>query len=211
MRILLPLALAALIAVPATAQDNSGNPEKPITERKPDAVDVVATPASDLNLKKDEIPALLLAAQQNPYDVGGMRRCPAIAAAVGEFDAVLGPDIDLPQDSKSKASAGTVAQAAIGAFIPFRGLIREISGANAQERRIQEAIQAGMARRAFLKGYGQARGCRYPARASQLAVEDTLPPTPIAAAATSTDRPKRRAPRKGEVKFVSNPVVQKTD
>ena len=57
-----------------------------------------------------------------------------------------------------------MAQAAVGAFIPFRGLIREVSGANAQEKKVQAAVYAGSVRRAFLKGVGQQRGCRYPAR-----------------------------------------------
>ena len=44
--------------------------------------------------------------------------------------------------------------------------MREISGANAQNRLVESAIQAGVARRAFLKGYGEAKGCRYPARSA---------------------------------------------
>ena len=52
----------------------------------------------------------------------------------------------------------------VGSFIPFRGLIREISGANEQERKLQLAIYAGSTRRSFLKGVGYQRGCPWPAR-----------------------------------------------
>ena len=88
------------------------------------------------------------------------------AWAVDDRDAVLGEDLDLPQADSTGVSTGRVAQWVVGSFIPFRGLIREISGANSQERKIGTAIQAGIARRSFLKGVGQAKGCRYPARAA---------------------------------------------
>ena len=35
----------------------------------------------------DTIPSLLIAAQENPYDMTGLSRCSQIAAAVGELDA----------------------------------------------------------------------------------------------------------------------------
>ena len=58
------------------------------------------------------------------------------------IDAVLGEDIDLPS-AERRTSAGRIAQAGIRAFIPFGGLIREVSGANGHERRMQEVILAG--------------------------------------------------------------------
>jgi hypothetical protein len=149
----------ALAACPVMARDQ----DKPVTDKSVDAVDVATTPMSDLNIRKEEIPTILLIAQTSPYDVANLGRCPQIAAAVGELDAVLGTDIDLPQPGE-KLSPGRVAQSVVGSFFPFRGVIREVSGANDQRRRMEAAIQAGIARRAFLKGYGQAKNCRYPAR-----------------------------------------------
>jgi hypothetical protein len=99
-----------------------------------------------------------------------MDRCAHIAAAVGELDAILGEDIDVTYARNQRIAPGRTAQAALGSFIPFRGLIREVSGASAHERRLQAAIYAGTARRAFLKGVGQQRGCRYPARSATLQV-----------------------------------------
>jgi hypothetical protein len=106
----------------------------------------------------------LIAAQERPYAVDGYSRCSQIAAAVGELDSMLGDDIDLPRKAGTRVDVGRAAQSVVGSLIPFRGVLREITGANDQNRRIEIAIQAGIARRAFLKGYGQARGCRYPAR-----------------------------------------------
>jgi hypothetical protein len=164
----LVLAGAALALAPAAlgAQDKGEAPDKPITERDVDAKDVALTPLGDLNLRKGEIPKLLLAAQVMPYDLYGLGRCAQLAAAIGELDAILGDDIDLATAKGQSISPGRVAQSVAGSFIPFRGVIRELSGANAQERKVQAAIYAGVARRAFLKGVGQQRGCRYPARSA---------------------------------------------
>lgn len=150
-----------LVAAPALA---APEPDKPITQRDPSAVDVIATPASDLNLKKDEIPPILLAALADPYELAGLRRCKDLATEVARLDAVLGDDIDIAQAPGRRTSPGKVAQQVIGGFIPFRGLIREISGANNQDRRLQLAIYGGSSRRSFLKGVGLQRGCAWPAR-----------------------------------------------
>ena len=169
-------ALAFAMAIsPAMAKDEPAEAEKPkapVTSKEITAVDVAATPVTDLNLRKDEIPQLLLDAQASPYSVSGLSRCPQIAAKVGEFDAVLGDDIDLPQTEGRRVSGGRVAQWVVGSFIPFRGLIREVSGANGQQLRFQAAIQAGVARRSFLKGLGEAKGCRYPARSATREIWD---------------------------------------
>lgn len=127
---------------------------------------MLTTPVTDLNLRKDAIPPLLLAAQTDPYGLAGLHRCAEIAAEVSRLDAVLGEDIDIAQAPGGRTSAGKVAQQVIGWLIPFRGLIRELSGASEQERRLQLAIYAGSARRSFLKGVGLQRGCRWPARSA---------------------------------------------
>ncbi len=210
-------------SIPAAAQPRQDapraeeEPSKPITQQDVDAKDVALTPLSDLNIKKGEIPQLLLDAEEDPYHLRGMARCQQIAAAIGELDAVLGEDIDVAQANGRRISAGRAAQEALGSFIPFRGLIREVSGANAQQRKIQNAVYAGTARRAFLKGIGQQRGCRYPARSAT--------PQVIAAAQGEADAAERarNAPRQqparggsasrndnGQVRTVSRPVVQPT-
>lgn len=209
-------AWTALLASPgvAAAQDK---PEKPVTQTEPDAVDVVTTPATDLNLRKNEIPALLVAAEQRPYVLRGLGSCSQLATAIGELDAVLGDDIDVPQAEGRRMSPGRVAQSVVGAFIPFRGVIREISGANSHDRALQAAILAGVARRSFLKGIGQARGCRYPARSATLEVYNQR-----IAALTEGHEPPRANPADAEpspaprtqsrpVRYVSRPVVQRSD
>jgi len=155
---------------PAVPAAKPGESAKPISEKPVSATDVVATPASDLNLRKSEIPALLIEAQTRTYDLAGLRRCPQIAAAVSQLDAILGEDIDVAQARGQKLEAGRVAQSVVGSFIPFRGIIREVSGANGQDRKLQAAILAGNMRRSFLKGVGQERGCGWPARPATAAM-----------------------------------------
>lgn len=204
--LMLPTTVQAQEAKSAEQPAEPKQPDKPVTDREPSVGDAVATPATDLNLKKDAIPQLLLTAQNRPYDLAGLRRCTDLAGAVAELNAVLGPDIDLPVDPKTGLTAGRVAQAAVGSFIPFRGLIRELSGANEQERKIQVAVQAGFARRAYLKGVGEARGCRYPARAAG--------PADIAALSAAPEPEPRTEPRTKPKRggktpdYVSEPVVQ---
>ena len=163
------LAPCLLIAQPAAASGQTATTPAPVPARamndeKVTAVDVLATPAGDLNLRKGKIPALLDAAVADPYNLAGLRTCAQLSAAVTDLDAILGPDRDIPADRAEKLSVGRVAQSAVGSFIPFRGIIREVSGANGHQRKVEDAVEAGTARRSFLKGYGQARGCAYPAR-----------------------------------------------
>jgi hypothetical protein len=200
--------------------DKAQAPDKPLTNRDVGAKEVVETPATDLNIKKDQIPLLLVAAQQRPYTLSGLGTCQRLAAAIGELDAVLGDDVDLPQSGVRRVSPGRVAQSVVGSFIPFRGVIREVSGANAHDREIQVAIIAGVARRSFLKGIGQGKGCRYPARSATLDVfnekMDTLnagDQRPRARAADAEAPASRRSDRSKATPagYVSRPVVQQTD
>lgn len=156
------IAVIASSALPVSAAAQTAVSQETVT-----AGDVVTKPLADFNLKKDEVPEVLATAREKPYDLTGMKRCPAIAAAVANLDAVLGDDIDVARDDgRATINVGNIAKSLVGSLIPFGGVIREISGANAQQRKWQEAIYAGSVRRAYLKGIGQQRGCKYPAAAA---------------------------------------------
>ncbi|AMO71948.1 hypothetical protein [Sphingorhabdus sp. M41] len=115
-----------------------------------------------------EVPQKLIDIQENPYSLGGMRGCAAIIAEVSELNAVLGPDVNEKVDKslakKREQTAARVAGSAIGSIIPFGGIIGEVTGANAERRRYNEAVYAGTVRRGFLKGVGLQKGCKAPAR-----------------------------------------------
>ena len=93
-----------------------------------------------------------------------MTSCARLAGAVNELNAVLGDDLDVQKARGERLSPGSLAKSVVGSIIPFQGIIREISGANTTQKRLQLAIYAGTERRAFLKGVGLERGCPYPAR-----------------------------------------------
>lgn len=139
------------------------------------AEDVAMSPLSDLNVRKKAVPVVLEAAMARSYDLAGIKTCKGLTTAIVDLDAALGDDIDVATGEKSDEEnigngAGAVAKSVISGFIPFRGVIRELSGANAQERLWDRALYAGTARRAFLKGIGEQRGCAWPARSATPAV-----------------------------------------
>lgn len=150
-------------ALPAAAQSQAA--DKPRTTEKV-AEDVVTQPVQDVGIDKKDIPENLLRIQDRPYSLAGIKTCAQIRSAIGDMDAVLGDDLDAPyeatRDDKRKETAGKVGGLIVNSIIPFRSVIREISGAAAQQRRYNAAVYAGVVRRSFLKGVGLQRGCKYP-------------------------------------------------
>lgn len=138
--------------------------------------DAALQPLEDLNLRQDAIPPVLIEALANPYSQNGMETCMAIALQVRRLNEALGPDQDEPPPPRaglSQQAVEALADAAVEAvrdetsdFIPLRGWVRQLSGAERHSRRIQAAIQAGRARRAFLKGVGMRQNCAPPAAPS---------------------------------------------
>ena len=135
--------------------------------------DAAMQPLEDLNLHQDAIPVVLTQALANPYSQTGMETCMAIALQVRHLNEALGPDQDEPPPPRagiSQQAVEALADAAVEAvrgettdYIPLRGWVRRLSGAERHSRRVQAAIQAGRARRAFLKGVGMRQNCAPPA------------------------------------------------
>jgi hypothetical protein len=112
----------------------------------------VTQPLRDLNLMRTKVAGPLQTARAAPYDVANLKKCETIRAQIAQLDRVLGPDVDEEQNQPGLAK--TLAASAIRSAVklPFSGVIRRLSGADARERMRQQSVQAGMARRAFLKG-----------------------------------------------------------
>lgn len=134
------------------------------------AEDAAMTPVEDVNLKKKEIPPVLLSAQEDPYAAASTRDCGQITAALVALDEVLGPDFDSAEQTGKGLSPTGVAKSVVGSFIPFRGVIREVSGAAGAQRRYEAAVDAGIARRGYLRGIARTKGCR-PAPTKQAAAK----------------------------------------
>lgn len=165
--VLTPMLAACATSVPSNA---------PGTDQGADSQfkDIATTPLSDLNLVRAKIPKVLLAAQKAPYGMPEARSCAALSEQVKELDDVLGPDLDArpatEQAGMVERCAGFVGEAAVDAargaaagILPFRSWIRKLSGAERHSREVAAAIAAGIVRRAYLKGLGQAGACQPPA------------------------------------------------
>ena len=132
---------------------------------EPDAKEVAKTPLRDLNIDARDIPDGLQAAVRDPYAMKGMGKCDAIIREIAALDMVLGADYDIAEDDGEKRiSQGRIGQSVVGSIIPFRGIVREATGAAENDRALRAAYTAGMVRRGFLKGVGLSKGCAYPAR-----------------------------------------------
>lgn len=131
---------------------------------RPNVGDVAMTPLNDLGITNKDIPEILLRAVFDPYLMEHMHTCNSMTAEIMKLDEVLGDDYDAYAEGKGGIDVGRAAQGLVGSIIPFRGLVREVSGAASKDREMQAAITAGMVRRGFLKGVGQERGCEVPAR-----------------------------------------------
>lgn len=124
---------------------------------------LAAEPVRDVGAAHITIPQVLEDARAAPYGAPAPATCGGIAGAIADLTEALGPDIDTPSEAH-RNSAGRLAkeggQAVVDSVIPFRGLVREASGAAAAQRRLNEAINAGFARRGYLHGLATAKGCR---------------------------------------------------
>lgn len=205
-------------AIPASAWAQTAADPKNVT-----AEDVVTKPFTDFNLKRDPIPPILQRAVTAPYWLQSRATCRSIGDEIGKLNLVLGDDLDIVQQEslmqKRENSVGNFAKSVVGSLIPFSGIIREISGANENERRWNLAIYAGSVRRAYLKGVGQQMRCGFPARpATARDVADLIKwreaqqksgSQPNTGAAPEPVDGQQRDEKPG-VRFESRPVVQPT-
>lgn len=169
--ILLPLAACVCVwSSPVLAQN--GEKKDSVGEA---AVDAVTQPLSDFNLRSKDIPLILQIAQAAPYDLESIDGCLSLDAEIARLEEVLGPDADGPAGKEGLVNKGLqLGGNVLGGFIPFRGLIRQISGANAARAKWEAAIYAGVARRSFLKGYAKGVKCPTPEEAAVQSAEDVL-------------------------------------
>ncbi|OYW81796.1 MAG: hypothetical protein B7Z26_04500, partial [Asticcacaulis sp. 32-58-5] len=125
--------------------------------------DAVTAPLTDLNLKREAIPDILIKAAANAYDMTGMAHCESIGQEIALLDTAIGLDFDQASEARrrdiaerggefaSQTALSTVKGAA-ESIIPVRGLVREVTGAEKHQKAIDHAITAGRVRRGFLKG-----------------------------------------------------------
>lgn len=150
-------------AEPKQDKENKENKGSAVSSVGESAGRIASQPVRDVGVAKTKFPPPLVEANENPYHLKGIRTCKQVAAAHLALSDVLGPDLTAGQVAKENR-AGKLAEAGgqtvVNSLIPFRGLVREISGAAPAQRRLNRAIDSGYARRGFLRGIHQARGCK---------------------------------------------------
>lgn len=173
-------ALLWMLAAPAVAGPAGGNGATPAKEAAPadatapsdngqlksvgqSAGRIASQPARDVGVAKTKIAPVLVAASRNPYSLKGIRTCREISAAFRALTEVIGPDFsedDIRKENRAGKLAEAGGQTVVNSLIPFRGLVREVTGAAPAQRRLNRALDAGYARRGFLRGVHQTRKCK---------------------------------------------------
>ena len=145
-----------------------------------DIYDAATAPLEDLNLKRKDIPPILIKTAENPYATPEKFACIPLRQEIEELDALLGPDYsikeyevasndaqflgpvknaELPTTDQAIDGGGHIIHDALVStirsqanFLPFRSVLRRLSGADRHRKKIEQAFQAGQIRRAYLKG-----------------------------------------------------------
>jgi hypothetical protein len=159
----LSFALVAAIGLTACAST-----VKPTKRDDKNLGTVVAAPLKDLGIVRAEAPKQLSDIRY-PYDQARLENgCPQIRYEIDALEKLLGAETYITAAGKSgtetakNAAGGAVmgaAESATTSFIPFRGVVRGVTGASARETEIDRAILMGLMRRSFLRGYGLASEC----------------------------------------------------
>ncbi len=160
----------SLVAISLNACSSDPN-KKSLRDRSPDEVRLelereelkraAQAPLYDFNLKRDEIPAPL-ANLRNIYSIPPKPRCQNMRREVDVLTSILGPDSIITEDNPKKVlklnPSGAI-ESTMTSFIPFNDMIKYLSGAKAQEKKLARAYFRGQARRSFLRGWAADKGC----------------------------------------------------
>ena len=157
------LAIVACLSIGlvACASTPDQDDDRFMADNTRDVEQVVTTPVNDIGLDDIDIPEYL-ANMTNPYATSPSS-CGVISSEVARLDGLLGEDLDVPEDEAERREqlALNASSSAVGSIlIPFRGVVRAVSGAAKNELEAREAYQRGLVRRAYLKGRAEVLGCQ---------------------------------------------------
>lgn len=138
-------AFAALAALGSSGCASSGrDPAAPVTA-------AIAQPLEDLNLVGEDPSELLQRAQAAPLRAPA--DCSAAKRELARLDAALAPHLPLETetDERPAALAGDVIRSI--ARLPFRGVVRRLTGAERRAVKQRIAVIAAVQRRGYLMGW----------------------------------------------------------
>jgi hypothetical protein len=122
-----------------------------------------ATSEDPLGLTGPEVSPALQAIATAPYAVPADVGCDWLSREVESLDRLLGADVDAPRVvGGADDMVGRAAVGAIRGLIPYRGVLRWMTRANAKEQDKAHAVLAAAARRGYLKGLQHALNCTPP-------------------------------------------------
>ena len=158
-----PYQAAPIASAPPSSTD--GRLLTPDQQGSKDLTSAASAPLHDLNLTRQTIPPVLMAALADPYAAPPAYDCATLASSVDALTEAMGPDYDNPADQHGKGVADarglglTLVHGAAASLLPYDGFIKTLSGASAHDHLVMRALAAGGARRAYLKGLGEDRQC----------------------------------------------------
>jgi hypothetical protein len=166
------IVLAGLIAAPARARPHIPTPtidtqaaERSVQAGVRTASEIIAQPVHDVGLMNADIPDVLVRAGKDPYGLAVSPTCAQLRSEIETLTASIGPDFDMadsPKENRMTQLAVAGGKSVVNSFIPFRMLVREVSGAAPAQRKYQDALNVGFARRGFLKGVYRMHDCPSP-------------------------------------------------
>lgn len=158
------MATALLTAATALAQATPQPPKSDLDKVGDTMENIGAKPLKDLNIIQDKVNPDIERIMNDPYTLKGIKTCADYKAAITRLTTVLGPDVDSPEfkkkDKTPAEQALSLGESAAASLVPFSGVIRRLSGAEAKQNYAKAAIYAGSVRRAYLKGMARGKGCK---------------------------------------------------
>ncbi len=172
-RILL-LATPLLVACETVSTRSHLVTEKSLTDKEKGTVDLAfsaaMTPLEDLGVRKRKIPEVLTKLMKDPYQLPADFKCDTVKTEMADLSLILGPDVDaapkvaLSAQEQYMEVGGNLMQDAVVSlvrsqtdFLPFRSILRRLTGANSHEKAVNKALNAGQLRRAYLRGLADAK------------------------------------------------------
>jgi hypothetical protein len=143
---------------------------------------------SGLGVTGPDTPETLARIQADPYAPPRAPGCDGVSAELADIDAILGPDVDAPREEKA-SNVGAMVGGAVKSLIPYRGVVRLVTGAGKKEQDLVDASMAGSARRGYLRGLQASMNCNTGAVAVDTTAADAsaTAPAPVAADPVTVD------------------------
>jgi hypothetical protein len=133
-------------------------------EARKKSIEIGSQPARDVGAIQAGNPADPEKALGDPYSLKGLKTCAQLSTEVRKPQRGAGRRLRHRQRGPKENRAGKLAEAGgktiINSIIPFRSLVREVTGAAPADRHMNAVVDAGLARRGFLRGVHYKQKCR---------------------------------------------------